>query len=64
MSESEVNFTFRCKRSLKSAFVEKAKKNNRNASLLLRDYMETYTSDPSAVAAETASSKRAKNDEQ
>lgn len=38
----DVNFTFRADEALKDAFIRKAKKDNRNASILLRDYMRHY----------------------
>ena len=41
---SEVNFTFRVDSKLKERFVQAAKKYDRNASLLLRDFMRQYVS--------------------
>ncbi len=38
----DINFTFRTPAELKEAFVKSAKLNNRNASLLLRDFMQEY----------------------
>jgi predicted transcriptional regulator len=39
----EANFTFRVDLELKERFVRKAKAQNRNASILLRDFMQQYT---------------------
>ncbi|EJE6498700.1 hypothetical protein LWQ05_005169 [Salmonella enterica] len=39
---SEVTFTFRVEEALKADFIKKAKEDNRNASILLRDFMRQY----------------------
>lgn len=39
---AEVNMTFRVDDELKAAFMRTAKDHNRNASLLLRDFMQDY----------------------
>lgn len=41
----DVTFTFRADAALKDAFIRKAKKQNRNASILLRDFMRQYVED-------------------
>lgn len=46
----DVNFTFRADEALKDAFIRKAKKDNRNASILLRDYMRHYVESDSQGA--------------
>ncbi|MBS7545552.1 hypothetical protein [Ancylobacter oerskovii] len=39
---SKVTFNFRVEEALKADFIKKAKENNRNASILLRDFMQEY----------------------
>lgn len=42
----ETNFTFRVDRHLKDNFISIAKQQDRNASLLFRDFMRSYLRDP------------------
>jgi len=42
VANKETTFTFRVDAELKNAFVKEAQKNDRPASLLLRDFMRKY----------------------
>lgn len=42
MANKETTFTFRVDAELKDTFVQEAQKNDRPASLLLRDFMREY----------------------